>query len=133
MVVDIFIYVLVDIFMIMKPEIFLGILFQSRDLMHIAHLETMSFAQHNALDTFYKEIIESVDELTETYFGIIDGRVPLVIPESRLVNADFYLRGLRKTIYENRDSLGMENTEIQNIIDEILGLIAQTLYRLSLS
>ena len=119
--------------MIMKPEIFLGILFQSRDLMHIAHLETMSFAQHNALDTFYKEIIESVDELTETYFGIIDGRVPLVIPESRLVNADFYLRGLRKTIYENRDSLGMENTEIQNIIDEILGLIAQTLYRLSLS
>ena len=119
--------------MIMKPEIFLGILFQSRDLMHIAHLETTSFAVHNALDQFYKEVLESVDELTETYFGIIGGRVPLVIPESRLVEPVVYLRELRKVIYENRNSLGLENTEIQNIIDEILGLIGQTLYRLSLS
>jgi len=119
--------------MIMKPEIFLGILFQSRDLMHITHLETTSFAVHNALDTFYKEILESVDELTETYFGIIGGRLPLTIPESTMVDPVLYLRELRKVVYDNRSSLGMENTEIQNIIDEILGLIGQTLYRLSLS
>ena len=116
----------------MKPEIFLGLLFQSRDLMHLTHLKTTSFAEHNALNKFYDEIIELVDELTESYYGIINQRLNIVIPQSTAVESTVYLIELRTMIYDNRDCLGSENSEIQNIIDEILGLIDQTQYRLSL-
>jgi len=116
----------------MEPGIFLGLLFQSRDIAHIAHLQTYSYAQHKTLNTFYDEVLELVDELTESFFGI-NGRVDLTIPSSSLVNAESYLQELRKMIYSNRSCLGMENTELQNIVDEIVGLIDQTLYQLTLS
>ncbi|MEN9389320.1 MAG: hypothetical protein RLY61_404, partial [Candidatus Parcubacteria bacterium] len=37
----------------MTPSKFLGVLFQSRDIMHLTHLDTRSFAEHKALNAYY--------------------------------------------------------------------------------
>ena len=47
----------------MTPGKFIGTLFHSRDTMHIAHLQTTSFAEHKALNGYYNGILDLTDTL----------------------------------------------------------------------
>lgn len=50
-------------------------LFQARDIAHMLHLKTKSFAAHMALGDFYEAIITHADTLAEMYqgqYGILD-------------------------------------------------------------
>lgn len=122
-----------ELFTTIKPEIFIGQLFQSRDMMHLTHLQTVNYAEHKALNSYYDEILSLTDSLTETYFGTIGKRLNIKIPASEYMNSRTHLTYLKDYIFKHRGVLGMENTHIQNIIDEILGLITETLYLLTLS
>ena len=51
----------------MTPGKFIGLLFQSRDMMHIAHLQTTSFAEHKALNGYYDGILDLADRDWETF------------------------------------------------------------------
>ena len=44
---------------------FLGMLFLARDVAHSAHLNTRSYAKHQALGGFYDEIIDLADKFAE--------------------------------------------------------------------
>lgn len=122
-----------EIFTTIKPEIFIGQLFQSRDMMHLTHLQTVNFAEHKALNSYYDGILDLTDSLIETYFGTVGKRINIKIPASEYMNARTHLTYMKDYIFKHRGVLGMENTHIQNIIDEIIGLITQTLYLLTLS
>ena len=122
-----------ELFTTIKPEIFLGQLFQSRDIMHLTHLATVGYAEHKALNAYYDGILDLTDTLIETYFGTVGKRLNIKIPASEYMNAKAHLTYLKDYIFKHRGILGTENTHIQNIIDEILGLITQTLYLLTLT
>lgn len=122
-----------EIFTTVKPELVIGQLFQSRDMMHIAHLQTLSYAEHKALNEYYDRILDLTDTLLETYFGTIGKRVNFKIPGSEYVNPQQHLKQLMEYIRKHRSVFGTENTHIQNIIDEIIALISKTLYLLSLT
>jgi hypothetical protein len=122
-----------ELFTTIKPEIFLGQLFQSRDIMHLTHLATVGLGEHKALNFYYDGILDLTDKLIETYFGTIGKRLNLKIPASEYMNSKAHLTYMKDYIFKHRGVLGMENTHLQNIIDEILGLITQTLYLLTLS
>lgn len=122
-----------ELFTTIKPEIFLGQLFQSRDIMHLTHLATVGLGEHKALNFYYDGVLDLTDKLIETYFGTIGKRLNLKIPASEYMNSKTHLTYLKDYIFKHRGVLGMENTHLQNIIDEILGLITQTLYLLTLS
>ena len=113
----------------MTPSKFIGTLFQSRDMMHLAHLQTTSFAEHKALNGYYDGILELTDTFTETYFGRFK-RVDIVIPEAKNMDSVTHLKEMQKTIDTERNSYP---SEIQNIMDEMLSLINKTLYLLTLS
>jgi len=113
----------------LMPTKFIGALFQSRDIMHIAHLQTTSFAEHKALDGYYSGILDLTDSFTEKYFGR-NKRVPIIIPESKIEDSMEHLKGMQKMIDEERSNY---TSELQNIMDEMLGLIDETLYLLTLS
>lgn len=113
----------------MAPGKFIGILFQSRDAMHIAHLQTTSFAEHKALNGYYDGILDLTDKFSEVYFGR-NKRVEIIIPESKNMDAISHLKEMQKIVDGERDNY---SSEIQNIMDEMLGLINQTLYLLTLS
>lgn len=114
-----------------KPEIFFGVLFHSRDCMHLTHLQTTSYAEHTALSKYYDGILDLTDSLIETYFGSVGKRVSIKIPQSEYINAQAHLKQLYSYIESNRSIF--EESHIQNIIDEICALINKTQYLLTLS
>lgn len=114
-----------------KPEVFFGVLFHSRDCMHLTHLQTLSYAEHKALDGYYTELLDLTDKLIETYFGAVGKRVSIKIPASEFINAQAHLKQLCSYIESNRNIF--EHSQLQNIIDEICALIDKTQYLLTLS
>jgi hypothetical protein len=122
-----------EIFTTVKPELVIGQLFQSRDTIHIAHLQTVNYAEHKALNKYYDSLLDLTDGLLETYFGTIGKRINIKIPASEYVNPQQHLKQLMEYVKKHRGVFGTENTHIQNIVDEILALISKTLYLLTLS
>lgn len=122
-----------EIFTTVKPELVIGQLFQSRDCMHIVHLQTTSYSEHKALNAYYDSILDLTDDLLESYMGTIGKRLNFKIPASEYTNSKQHLTQLRDYVMKHRTVFGKENTHLQNIIDEIIALINKTLYLLTLS
>lgn len=112
----------------MTPSQFIGTLLQSRDAMHLAHWKSESYSEHKTLDSYYSGILDLTDSFVEKYFGRA-GRTPIVIPETKVEKPIAHLKGLRSTIEEERENYA---TDLQNIMDEMIGLINETLYLLTL-
>jgi len=108
---------------------FIGTLFQSRDMMHIAHLQTTSFAEHKALNMYYDEILDLTDKFTEAYFGFAK-RTEIIIPESKVMDSTTHMKEMRAMLDTERNNYP---SELQNIIDEMLGLVDKVLYLLTLN
>lgn len=113
----------------MAPGKFIGTLFQSRDMMHIAHLQTTSFAEHKALNGYYDGILDLTDTFTEAYFGQ-NKRVEIIIPEAKNMDAVTHMKEMMSMLNAER---GNYSSELQNIIDEMLGLVDKTAYLLTLT
>lgn len=114
---------------------FIAVLFLARDLAHRAHLRATgkgSYAQHAALGDFYPAVIDLADSLAESYQGamlelidipLLDNEFPESIKES--------LQAQRKWLVKNRyEAVKKDETQMQNIIDEIVALYDQTIYKL---
>lgn len=112
----------------MAPGKLIGLLMQSRSSMHIAHLQTTSFAEHKALGGYYEGISDLIDTFTEVFFGR-KGRTEIIVPESKNENAMEHLRKMQAIIDAERENY---SSELQNILDEMLSLINKTLYLLTL-
>lgn len=112
---------------------FIAILFLSRDIAHREHLRTKSFAQHEALGSFYSAIVELTDSLTEMYQGrngIIDSIPQLNDEDSDKTPAQLlkkYLALIEKTRYT---AVEKTDSALQNKIDEIVGQFLSTIYKL---
>jgi hypothetical protein len=108
---------------------FVSILFDIHTNIHIAHLQTSSYAEHKALDELYTEIVELRDRFIESYQGeytIIKGYKSFKIQEG--IDPVKYLNSKCEIIEEFRESL--EIGYLQQIIDDILELIYSVKYKL---
>ena len=110
---------------------FVGILFMSRDYAHKAHLNTDSFSQHMALNSFYDEIVELADKFAEAYMGRTGKKIGSIAsiksPEGEPAKV---LRRHMEVIEDTRDFIDAKDTPLHNIVDEIVGLYLGTLYKL---
>ena len=114
---------------------FVGYLKSSFDQSVVWHHQTDSHAMHKALNHFYDEILELVDGLVESVSGIhgrpkdyeIDEPVNYKNPEQVIA----YFKSCYDMIQKDRKDI-YEETWIQNQVDEIAQLFAETLYLLSL-
>lgn len=108
-------------------------LFLARDMAHKAHLSTDSYSKHIALGSFYGSVIDLADTLTEAYQGRTDKllEIPLMDDDSTGdIIAD--LKKYQDWIEANRyQAVPKEDTPIQNIIDEVVGLFLSTRYKLT--
>lgn len=110
-------------------EAFALALLNSATCAHLQHWQTRNYATHKALGKYYAAIPDLVDKLVETYMG----RNGLVgdFEEEFGIEKDpvRYFKALQKYVDESRKHLP-KDSELQNIIDEILDLINSTLYKL---
>tara|TARA_R110000868_G_scaffold181339_4_gene422292 strand:+ start:1552 stop:1914 length:363 start_codon:yes stop_codon:yes gene_type:complete len=116
----------------MKINEFIGHLFLARDVAHSAHLNTRSYAKHKALGKFYDSVIDLADSFAEAYQGRHGLIGPISLkgsknPSNVVSFLEDSLRDIESCRYEVCDR---DDTAIQNIIDEIVGLYLSTLYKL---
>jgi hypothetical protein len=109
---------------------FLLTLMHSSTNTQILHRQSRSFAEHTALGEYYEAIIPLVDTLTEAIQGLegelIDYPVDYYGPAASGLEE---LSSLQEYVAEERKVLP-DNSEIQNLVDEIADLINSTLYKL---
>ena len=98
----------------------------------IFHRQTKSFSEHNTLNTYYDEVIEIIDGLTESFQGKYD----ILVDYSSFAYVNY--AGLNELV-SYFEELGIQLTTlrtsvsdsfIQNQIDTLEELIYSTLYKL---
>lgn len=110
----------------------LAVLFLSRDIAHREHLRTKSFAQHQALGSFYEDIVDAADSLAEACqgrHGLIDD-IPLLDIEMTGPIDDVlesHMQMVEKLRYK---ALGKDDTPLQNLVDEVVVTYLRALYKL---
>jgi DNA-binding ferritin-like protein len=107
-------------------------LFLARDVTHSVHLNTRSYAKHKALNKFYVGIIDLADELAEAYQGRHGLIGPITLQSAKKTNNVVeFLEDSLKTIEEMRyEVVEKDDAAIQNLIDSIVVLYLQTIYKL---
>jgi DNA-binding ferritin-like protein len=109
---------------------FLLVLLHSATNTHLLHWQSKSYAEHQALGKFYEEIPELVDTLAESMMGKFDETPEFPqMYHAPAATAKEELEALRDYVEEARQALP-QDSEIQNIVDEIASLINQTLFLL---
>ena len=100
---------------------------------HMLHLATYSFAEHKALEGFYTAIGDLVDSFVEAYQGKYANRVSYASGFDLPSSPVDYLIYLKNEVATLRAANGFpQDSELQNITDEIASLIDGTLYQLTL-
>lgn len=109
-----------------------AVMFASREAAHRAHLAVTgpgSFAKHSALGDFYGAIGDAADRIVEAYQGRHDVIVEIGYVDDDRGAIDEVLARHLKVIEGKRECLG-DDSPIQNMVDEAIGLYLSTLYKL---
>lgn len=97
---------------------------------HILHWQTKSYAEHQALGAFYDELGDLVDGLAEKIMGKYD--ITFEFKNNYYTPAasgKAELEALKDYVAEERKEIP-QDSEIQNVCDDIAALIDQTLFLL---
>ena len=111
--------------------VFVSALLHSSTAAHFLHLSTKSYSEHKALGGFYEDILDLADKYAEAFQGHY-GIIPLsaYIDDFKVQkDAKTYIKGLLQFAKGMRKELP-DDPDLQNIHDEIVGLIAATFYKL---
>lgn len=112
-----------------KCALFAATLLHSATNTHFFHWETDSFSKHMALGAYYDGIVDLVDQFVEAYMGKY-GKItkfPNVYHQPK--EPISYIESLIRFVGEARQDLP-QDSELQNLIDEIADLLNSTAYKL---
>jgi hypothetical protein len=105
--------------------------FNARTGAHIAHFQTLSYAQHKALNDFYDDILEAIDDWAENYqgiFGLItDYPMSQPIPTG---NPVAWMEAEHAWLKANRANCCKGETQLENLFDTIKEAYSHALYKL---
>lgn len=95
------------------------------------HLKTSKYSSHMALDEFYDDMPDLVDQLIEDYMGVKGEKVEnyKCIFNAEDMDVYEYLKALR-TLVKDGTSKFLDESELKSDVDSILSLIDSTLYKL---
>jgi hypothetical protein len=100
----------------------------------VYHFQTSSFAEHEALGEFYEAFNPLMDKFIESYQGCY-GRImmgcDLEVKPYTMDAPVAFLESFKSYISGGARMLVLGNSALSNILDEINGLVEQTLYRLT--
>lgn len=109
--------------------------FSTRNEAHKTHWKTRSYAEHIALGDFYENVVDVLDSFIEKFqgaFGLL--RTDKEEKEDKEEETpDNILKCLQedvKWINKNRTKIAQEVPALENILDELVGLYLQTIYKL---
>lgn len=109
---------------------FVAVLLHSSTIAHFMHLQSKSFSEHKALGNYYDAIIDLADRYAEAYQGCYsiierypsDFHAPAKSPVQYIEKIKDFVEAARKSL--------PDESQLQNVIDEISELLDSTLYKL---
>jgi hypothetical protein len=111
--------------------------FHSRTQAHVFHLRVKgpgAFAAHKALNEYYDGIVELIDGLVETYQGkngLIEFKeVANIDNDASPENIIKYFDNLCKFLAKERQDEKLQDSWIQNELDNVASLLYSTKYKL---
>lgn len=107
------------------------LLFQAQ--LKIMHWGTESYAQHNAYGTTYESVDEGLDTLVESYQGYhgrIDFGKNCEFVSFSNVEPNSWLRSMLDCLNTLRENIN--ESDLQNMIDELIGDVSKLMYLLTL-
>jgi hypothetical protein len=111
------------------PQHFVLTMLHSVTNAHILHFQSRSYSEHKVLGKYYKEMADLIDVYVEAYqgkYGIISNyEQDYFLPTPALE----YLISLNDYVKDERQDLP-QDSELQNLVDEIALLIDSTIYKL---
>jgi DNA-binding ferritin-like protein len=109
--------------------LFLATMLHSATNTHFFHWSTDSYAKHKALAKYYDSIVDLTDTFAESYMGKYGKFTSFPSVYHQPKDPIRYLESLQSFVKEARQDLP-QDSELQNIIDEIADLINSTTYKL---
>ena len=117
---------------------FISKLLESREMAQVYHWTVKgdmgSHAAHLALQTYYEEVIEFIDDIVEIYqgqYGLIEGYDIIDTTDSKSKDRLDYFKEAVEFVKSERKCIKAEDTHIHNIIDELIALQYKTIYKLT--
>ena len=114
---------------------FISQLHDSKQQSIVWHHQTTSYAEHKALNNYYDEILEKIDDLVESVSGTYGRPVNYSVAPLQNYKDNAQLQTYFKSLYEfvqkERKTI-YQDSWIQNQVDEVAQLISKTLYLLTL-
>lgn len=104
--------------------------FSLRNAAHLSHWSTRSYSEHQALGSFYNDIIDKLDMVVEAYqgtFGLV-GQVPVIGQRSNAIVDE--IRSEMEWLADNRDAIARSNSVLANQLDDMGHFYATSLYKL---
>lgn len=108
--------------------------FEFRDQIHYYHLQTESFAEHTALNNFYETILEIADQFLEAFQGVngrAQGEVSITLKQYSQEGVISDIKGFIEKVKGLQQSV-QTNTDLVNLLDELLNSANKTIYLLTL-
>ena len=107
--------------------------FYARNVAHFEHWRATgagSFAKHQALGSFYDEVIDAIDTLVEAYQGAYEliGNIPA--PEATKGDVLKLLEADADWIEKNHEAICRGNRAVANLVDGVTGVYLSTIYKL---
>ena len=109
--------------------LFLATMLHSATNTHFFHWSTDSYAKHKALAKYYDGVVDLTDQFAESYMGKYGKFTTFPSVYHQPKDPIRYMESLQNFVKEARQDLP-QDPELQNIIDEIAGLINSTAYKL---
>jgi hypothetical protein len=109
---------------------FTGRVLATRNAAHIAHWKSPRYGMHVALDEFYTEILDQVDEIVEIYQGSFGLIGEIEIPIARPTSILDHITGECAWIKASRDEISGGDQAIANKLDEMCAVYMRTAYKL---
>lgn len=109
--------------------------FSIRNMAHLEHWKTGSYAVHEALGSFYGDVISSLDGIVELHqglFGKVNHKEDEEL-EERLEEFEDIIERLKddvKFINKSRSEISSKVPAIENLVDELISLYGSTIYKL---
>ena len=111
--------------------------FHSRTQAHVFHLRVKgpgAYAAHKALNEYYDGIVDLIDGLVETYqgkYGLIEFKeVNGMDNDASAENIIKYFDNLCKFLEKERKAENLQDSWIQNELDNVAALLYETKYKL---
>lgn len=106
--------------------------FHARNAAHFFHWRATgagSYAQHQALGSFYEDVIDALDPLVEAYQGAYDliGTIPAPKTGGDILEI---LQGDAEWIEKNHEAICKGNRAVANLIDGVTATYLSAIYKL---